>query len=59
MTAPRLLEITGLAKSYGSNRVLSAIDFHLDAGESVAVIGENGAGKSTFAQILTAVIRAD
>jgi len=59
MRASRLLEIAGLAKSYGSNRVLSAIDFHLDAGESVAVIGENGAGKSTFAKILTGVIRAD
>jgi ABC-type sugar transport system ATPase subunit len=59
MPAPRLLEITGLSKSYGSNRVLSAIDFHLEAGESVAVIGENGAGKSTFAKILTGVIGSD
>src|SRR5204863_2682284 len=35
------------------------VDFHLDPGQSVAVIGENGAGKSTFAKILTGVIRAD
>jgi ribose transport system ATP-binding protein len=59
MQAPRLVEVTGLSKSYGANRVLAAIDFHLNAGESVAVIGENGAGKSTFAKILTGVIRPD
>ena len=54
-----LVETRGLSKSYGSNRVLSDVDFHLDRGQSVAVIGENGAGKSTFAKILTGVIRAD
>ena len=59
MQTPPLLEVTGLSKSYGANKVLAAIDFDLNAGESVAVIGENGAGKSTFAKILTGVIRPD
>ena len=59
MSAPPLLAIAGLAKSYGANRVLQGVDFTLDRGESVAVIGENGAGKSTFAKILTGVIRPD
>lgn len=59
MPAAHLLEITGASKTYGSNRVLSGVDFRLDAGESVAIIGENGAGKSTFAKILTGVIRPD
>jgi ABC-type sugar transport system ATPase subunit len=59
MAEPPLLAIAGLAKSYGSNRVLHGVDFTLDRGESVAVIGENGAGKSTFAKILTGVIRPD
>ena len=54
-----LLETRGLSKSYGSNRVLSDVDFSLLRGQSVAVIGENGAGKSTFAKILTGVIRPD
>ena len=54
-----LLETHEISKSYGSSRVLSNVNFRLDRGESVAVIGENGAGKSTFAKILTGVIRAD
>jgi ribose transport system ATP-binding protein len=54
-----LLETRGITKSYGSNRVLSDVQFCLEAGQSVAVIGENGAGKSTFAKILTGVIRPD
>jgi ABC-type sugar transport system ATPase subunit len=45
MRRQRLLEITGLSKSYGPNRVLAEVDSHLEAGESVAIIGENGAGK--------------
>jgi ribose transport system ATP-binding protein len=54
-----LLETRKITKSYGSNRVLANVDFRLDRGQSVAVIGENGAGKSTFAKVLTGVIRAD
>ena len=54
-----LLETKRISKSYGTNRVLSDVDFTLEAGESVAVIGENGAGKSTLAKILTGVIRPD
>jgi ABC-type sugar transport system ATPase subunit len=46
-------------RSYGPNRVLAQVDFHLEAKASVAIIGENGAGKSTFAKILTGVIRPD
>src|SRR5712691_43265 len=54
-----LLETRDITKNYGSNRVLSDVRFRLHAGQSVAVIGENGAGKSTFAKILTGVIRPD
>lgn len=57
-TAP-LLAAKGISKSYGSHRVLSDIDFTLHRGEAVAVIGENGAGKSTFAKITAGVIRPD
>ena len=54
-----LLEAIGVSKSYGANRVLVDVGFRLMAGESVAIIGENGAGKSTFAKILAGVIRPD
>jgi ribose transport system ATP-binding protein len=58
LTAP-LLSVSGISKSYGGYRALEAVDFILQAGQAVAVIGENGAGKSTFAKILAGVIRPD
>ena len=58
-TAPPLFEARGLTKSYGPNRILTEVGFTLARGESVALIGENGAGKSTFAKIITGVIRPD
>nr|WP_164717225.1 amino acid ABC transporter ATP-binding protein [Actinomadura sp. J1-007] len=42
------MEIRGLRKSFGDNEVLSGIDFHVDAGEVVCVIGPSGSGKSTL-----------
>ncbi|ALN75055.1 sugar ABC transporter ATP-binding protein [Aureimonas sp. AU20] len=54
-----LLQLRGIAKSYGAHRVLSGVDLQLDRGESIALIGENGAGKSTFSRILTGVAQPD
>lgn len=54
-----LLEAVGLSKWYGQHHVLREVDFRVHAGESVAVIGENGAGKSTFVKILAGAIRPD
>lgn len=58
-TGGDVLTATGLAKSYGGHLVLKHINFAIPEGEIVAVIGENGAGKSTFAKIVTGVIRPD
>ncbi len=54
-----LLDARGLSKRYGQHAVLRNVDFSVRSGESVAVIGENGAGKSTFVKILAGVIRPD
>ena len=54
-----VLRATGLAKSYGGHLVLNHVNFSIAAGEIVAVIGENGAGKSTFAKIITGVVNPD
>ena len=48
----RLLEVRGLISRYGDFQALHGIDFDLGEGETVAVIGSNGAGKSTFLQTL-------
>ena len=41
------IELRGLAKSFGDNEVLRSIDFRVDPGEVVCIIGPSGSGKST------------
>jgi branched-chain amino acid transport system ATP-binding protein len=53
-----LLHATGLTAFYGDAQALFGIDFELHAGETVAIIGANGAGKSTFLKSLTGLVRA-
>lgn len=49
----KLLETTNLVAFYDDFQALFGIDFTIEEGESVAVIGSNGAGKSTFLRALT------
>mgnify|MGYP000199167245 CR=1 FL=1 len=51
-----LLEATGITASYGDAQALFGMDFKLEAGEVVALIGANGAGKSTFLKTLTGLL---
>jgi glutamine transport system ATP-binding protein len=51
----RMIQVTGLGKSFGSNRVLSDIDFHVDPQEVVVLIGPSGSGKSTLLRCLNAL----
>ena len=57
MTAA-LLETHGLTAFYGDAQALFGIDFALEAGELVAIIGANGAGKSTFMKSVTGLVKA-
>lgn len=50
-----MLETVGLTKSFGPVTVLDRVSFRLLPGEVHAIVGENGAGKSTFVKILTGV----
>ncbi len=44
----RAIEVRDLHKCYGDNEVLKGIDFHVDNGQVVCVIGPSGSGKSTL-----------
>ena len=43
-----LLQLKNIAVSYGGVKALDGVDVEIDEGEIVALIGENGAGKSTI-----------
>lgn len=47
MIAPPVLSLRDVTKSFGPVEVLHGVDIDLHAGEVLALIGENGAGKST------------
>ena len=47
-----LLELEHISKSFGKNEVLTDVNFELEAGEVHALLGENGAGKSTMLNII-------
>lgn len=52
-----LLRASGLTAFYGDAQALFGIDFELDEGEMVAIIGANGAGKSTFMKTVTGLVK--
>ncbi len=54
-----LFSMRNVGKRYGPVRVLQGVDFEISRGESIALIGENGAGKSTFSRIVTGVASPD
>lgn len=58
LRTPRL-EVRGYSKQFGGVKANDGIDLRLDAGEIHALLGENGAGKSTFMKMLYGLLRPD
>lgn len=53
-----VLDVTGLSKAFGSNLLFENIDMSLKRGEHVAIIGDNGSGKTTFLKIINDIEKA-
>lgn len=54
-----VLELHDIVKTFGSSTALAGMHFSLQKGEVHALMGENGAGKSTFIKIITGVYQPD
>lgn len=51
------IEVKGLRKSYKDTEVLKGVDFKVKRGEIFALLGSNGAGKTTIVKILTTLLK--
>ena len=51
--SPPLLQARSIAKRFGALQALADVDVDIHAGEVLAILGDNGAGKSTFIKILS------
>jgi rhamnose transport system ATP-binding protein len=56
---PPFLEVSNLSKAYGGVPALSEVGLTISPGEVHALMGENGAGKSTFIKCLSGTLRPD
>jgi simple sugar transport system ATP-binding protein len=57
--APAMVEVSGVSKCFGTSRALSDVSMRVPAGDSRALVGRNGAGKSTVVGVLTGLISPD
>jgi len=54
-----VIQVNDLRKSFKSNDVLKGIDFEIGRGEIFALLGSNGAGKTTIVNILSTLMKPD
>jgi simple sugar transport system ATP-binding protein len=55
MSAPNLLELHNISKSFGALTALKNLSFHIGEGEVVGLLGDNGAGKSTTVNLISGI----
>ncbi len=54
-----LIELKGVSKSFGDNKVLDDVDLKIYRGESLGIIGPSGTGKSTILRVIAGLIAPD
>ncbi|HEX9381811.1 MAG TPA: ATP-binding cassette domain-containing protein, partial [Gemmatimonadaceae bacterium] len=52
-----IVEVTELARDFGSTRAVAGVTFSLAAGECLALFGPNGAGKTTLLRVLAGLLK--
>ena len=59
MSDQPILEARGISKRFGAVQALFEVDFHVAPGEVMALVGDNGAGKSTFIKCIAGIYSID
>lgn len=59
MTTNVIVQVTGLQKSFKDTHVLKGVDFSIERGQIFALLGSNGAGKTTVIKILSTLLKQD
>ena len=54
-----IIQTRNIQKSFGNLQVLKGIDFDVESGEVVSIVGKSGAGKTTFLQIMGTLMNSD
>ena len=54
-----ILDVNKLSKSYGVEELFNDVSFSLNEGESLAIVGPNGCGKSTILKIIAGIENCD
>lgn len=54
-----LIDLLNISKHYETQKILTDVNFHIDEGERVVIIGKNGSGKSTLMKIINGTLEQD
>ena len=54
-----LVDLKDISKQFEAQKILCEVDFHIEDGERVAIVGKNGTGKSTLMKIVAGILDAD
>ncbi len=54
-----LIDLHGIYKNYEAQKILENVDFHVDEGERIVIVGKNGSGKSTLMKIAAGTLEYD
>jgi ABC-type phosphate/phosphonate transport system ATPase subunit len=59
LTQNLVVELRGVAFSYGDKRVLNGVDLEISYGEAIAIMGRSGAGKTTLLKIIAGLLKPE